>query len=166
MAPNVWNDRYQIRGYWGDTTATLDWCEENYIVLSFIAEFWNTISNIFLIFPPLFLLYFAIKQRMDITVIIGIFSIFLVGVGSACFHASLTYETQMLDELPMLVAGSFLLFHMMTITFVWPSVWSLFIAIAVSLFCITTICTYLIVNDPLLHEAAYGFLVSYISNFE
>lgn len=34
MAPAV--DR---EGYWGPTTSTLDWCEENYTVTLFVAEF-------------------------------------------------------------------------------------------------------------------------------
>lgn len=34
MAPAV--DR---EGYWGPTTSTLDWCEENYAVTRYIAEF-------------------------------------------------------------------------------------------------------------------------------
>jgi len=36
-------------GYWGKRTATIDWCESNYEVTSFIAEFWNTISNLVMI---------------------------------------------------------------------------------------------------------------------
>lgn len=34
MAPAV--DR---EGYWGPTTSTLDWCEENYALTQFVAEF-------------------------------------------------------------------------------------------------------------------------------
>lgn len=34
MAPAV--DR---KGYWGPTTSTLDWCEENYVVTLYVAEF-------------------------------------------------------------------------------------------------------------------------------
>ena len=35
LAPSV-NDRV---GYWGKPTATIDWCEENYVVNHYIAEF-------------------------------------------------------------------------------------------------------------------------------
>ena len=28
-----------IEGFWGDVTSTLDWCEENYVVSAFLAEF-------------------------------------------------------------------------------------------------------------------------------
>ncbi|CAB4417810.1 unnamed protein product [Rhizophagus irregularis] len=31
--------------FWGETTATLDWCEENYIVHKYIAEFINTTTK-------------------------------------------------------------------------------------------------------------------------
>ena len=69
-------------GFWGDTTATLDWCETNYEVTStelmgttmtsllpflksmsllqvswYIAEFWNTITNLSMILPPLWGIY-------------------------------------------------------------------------------------------------------------
>lgn len=33
-------------GYWGPVTSTMDWCESNYVVTEYVAEFYNSISNI------------------------------------------------------------------------------------------------------------------------
>lgn len=160
MAPNVWTDRYKIKGYWGYTTSTLDWCEENYIVLRYVAEFWNTISNVLLVVLPLCLIYSYYKQGLAYIHIVAVFSLFMVGIGSTLFHGTLLYEMQMLDELPMLIAASFLVFNMMTITTADGSVWKLLVGLIISLFCISAIVIYLVVNDPLFHEACYGILVS------
>lgn len=29
-----------LEGYWSPRTASIDWCEANYVVSSYIAEFW------------------------------------------------------------------------------------------------------------------------------
>jgi hypothetical protein len=33
-------------GYWGDVDATIEWCEWNYVVTPYVAEFWNTVSSL------------------------------------------------------------------------------------------------------------------------
>ncbi|KAJ7418207.1 Alkaline ceramidase 3 [Willisornis vidua] len=98
-------------GYWGSPTSTLEWCEENYAVSSYIAEFWNTVSNLIFILPPI---YGAIQTYRD-----GLEKRYLaaylcltgwsrgvmvstldsesqgpVGLGSWCFHMTLKYEMQ------------------------------------------------------------------------
>merc|ERR1711934_283612 len=37
------------QGYWGDPTSSIDWCESNYVVSFYIAEFWNTISSFLMV---------------------------------------------------------------------------------------------------------------------
>lgn len=39
----------QTAGYWGEVTASVDWCEPNYAWTPFVAEFWNTISSLAMI---------------------------------------------------------------------------------------------------------------------
>lgn len=85
--------------------STIDWCEPNYAVTPYVAEFWNSISSLWMVFLGL---YGAYKHKNLFNVIpCQIYSMFflltLVGVGSAVFHAHLTFGTQLLDELPMLL---------------------------------------------------------------
>ncbi|KAL6934424.1 hypothetical protein ACO0OL_002967 [Hanseniaspora opuntiae] len=88
---------------WGNVTSTIDWCEENYVQSSFIAEFCNTISNFSYVFVSFYLFYSLRKigiseLRFKLTML-GLLS---VGIGSAMFHMSLRYDCQLLDELPMI----------------------------------------------------------------
>ncbi|KAM0005849.1 putative ceramidase [Helianthus debilis subsp. tardiflorus] len=35
-----------ISSFWGPVTSSHEWCEKNYVVSSYVAEFYNTISTI------------------------------------------------------------------------------------------------------------------------
>ena len=48
----------ETEGFWGPVTASIDWCEENYERTPYLAEFWNSISSLFL-FLFLFLFVFV-----------------------------------------------------------------------------------------------------------
>ena len=90
--------------------STLDWCERNYAVLSFVAEFWNTVSNVAMVVLALVglracaLLGLARHHRASFAGLLAI------GVGSAAFHGTLLYGAQLLDELPMIWATSAFLY--------------------------------------------------------
>ena len=41
-------------GFWGLPSSTINWCETNYEVNHYIAEFWNTITNLGMILPSIY----------------------------------------------------------------------------------------------------------------
>ncbi|KAI4877802.1 hypothetical protein NFI96_012656 [Prochilodus magdalenae] len=89
-------------GYWGRPTSTLDWCEENYVVSFYIAEFWNTVSNLIMILPPIYGALQTFKDGLEVRYVCSFLGLAAVGIGSWCFHMTLQYEMQLLDELPMI----------------------------------------------------------------
>ena len=86
-------------GFWGIPTASIDWCEQNYAVTPFVAEFWNTLSSLAMVTAGLVGLS-SRRFAREIRVAFGL--LVLVGLGSVAFHGTLRFELQMLDELPML----------------------------------------------------------------
>ena len=53
----------ETSGYWENVTATIDWCEINYEVTYYVAEFWNTISNLVMILLPIYCIYWSLRQK-------------------------------------------------------------------------------------------------------
>ncbi|KAF9952590.1 Alkaline ceramidase 3 [Mortierella alpina] len=95
-------------GFWSPHTASVDWCESNYAVSFYIAEFWNTISNVAcLAAATLAYLSFPGNERRFryLFVTFGI-----IGLGSTLFHGTLRHKMQLLDELPMLYSATMILF--------------------------------------------------------
>jgi dihydroceramidase len=91
-----------MSSFWDPVTSTIDWCEENYAVTPYIAEFWNTISNLAYIILGLYGLHqsWNHEKRFKVTFL----CLILVGVGSIFFHATLKWEGQLSDEIAMLMA--------------------------------------------------------------
>ncbi|RUS78813.1 hypothetical protein EGW08_013431 [Elysia chlorotica] len=54
-----------VEGYWGKQTATLDWCEENYAVTYYVAEFWNTLSNALMLLSPAVMVSLGLKENHE-----------------------------------------------------------------------------------------------------
>lgn len=98
-------EKQPLLGFWGDPTSTLDFCEENYTVNFYMAEFWNTLTNVSMIVPPLVGLVASRRQGLELRYTVSYMLLLVVGIGSACFHGTLMYKMQLLDELPMLFAA-------------------------------------------------------------
>lgn len=87
--------------FWGPVTSTIELCEENYTHSSYIAEFYNTISNIPCIFLALIGLINALRQRFEKRFSVLHISNMILAIGSAMFHATLQHVVQQSDETPM-----------------------------------------------------------------
>jgi dihydroceramidase len=88
-------------GFWGVPSSTVDWCEANYAVTPLICEFFNTVSSLAMVVAGGLgaLLH---RRVLDRWMLLAFGLLGVVGLGSIAFHATLRFEFQMLDELPML----------------------------------------------------------------
>lgn len=118
MAPRPsirYGSNYQATtGFWGDVTGTIDWCEPNYVVTRFIAEFWNSLSNLAFIVPPLVVAW-HLRKQVELPFTLSLVFMALTGIGSFAFHATLTTAGQLWDELGMVWSGLFVLYILVKI---------------------------------------------------
>lgn len=77
-----------LSSFWGPVTSP-EWCEKNYVYSSYIAEFFNTISNIPCILLALIGLINALRQRFEKRFSILHLSNMTLAIGSMIYHATL-----------------------------------------------------------------------------
>lgn len=147
-------------GYWGPVTSTIDWCEENYVVFSFVAEAMNTVTNLGFVLLAGYALRNAIRYNLEWRFKIAGCGFILVGIGSWLFHMTLWYEFQLLDELPMIYATCIPLWSIFSHNRSSRSSTLIALSIAASALFLTAI--YLWQKDPTLHQAAFGLLNVFI----
>ncbi|KZS93477.1 alkaline phytoceramidase [Sistotremastrum niveocremeum HHB9708] len=148
-------------GYWGPVTATLDWCEANYQFSHYVAEVANTFSNLFSISLALYgwrnVSSLGLGTRYHLTFLIFA----LVGVGSFAFHATLLYEAQMADEIPMIWSASQNLFTLYDISPAHPKIsyrkTQLIYGLIVFNIVFTT--AYWYWRNPVFHQVVFAFLM-------
>ncbi|KAI0673761.1 alkaline phytoceramidase [Trametes maxima] len=98
---------FSSRAFWGPVTATLDWCEANYQFSRYIAESANTFSNLVTIALAVFGAWQSVSENLPLRYLAGWAGFALVGIGSFIFHATLLFEAQLMDELPMIYVASY-----------------------------------------------------------
>ncbi|KNE90023.1 hypothetical protein PSTG_16539 [Puccinia striiformis f. sp. tritici PST-78] len=101
-----WSNQPPVEGFWGPPTASIDWCEANYAISRFIAEFTNTVSNFIFVSWAIYGIKKCRDQDLPLPLVLGQVGIALIGIGSFWFHATLRYEWQLGDELPMIFSGA------------------------------------------------------------
>jgi dihydroceramidase len=97
-------------GYWSPRTASVDWCEPNYLHSYYVAEWFNTLSSFAVVLMGLtgviLSLIYSYKKRFFFSFL----AMFIVGCGSVAFHGTLLFQGQALDELPMVWGTQIFLF--------------------------------------------------------
>ncbi|KAG0018109.1 Alkaline ceramidase 3 [Podila clonocystis] len=109
MAPTSVSPEFDKVGYWSPNTASIDWCENNYVITPYIAEFWNSISS-FAIVAVAVTGYFLLPKSCPRRFSVLMQSYAVLGIGSVLFHGTLRHKMQLLDELPMLYSATIVLF--------------------------------------------------------
>ncbi|KAK6122874.1 hypothetical protein DH2020_043400 [Rehmannia glutinosa] len=78
-----------MSSFWGPVTSTHEWCEPNYVYSSYVAEFFNTISNIPCILLALIGLVNSLRQRFEKRFSVLHLSNMTLAIGSMLYHATL-----------------------------------------------------------------------------
>ena len=79
----------EILNFWGPVTSSIDWCEKNYVYSPYIAEFYNTISNIPTIVLTIIGLIVALSQGFEKRFTVLHLSNMVLALGSILFHGTL-----------------------------------------------------------------------------
>lgn len=142
------------KGLWGNPTSTIDWCESNYEVSYYIAEFWNTVSNFIIVLLSLTGYIYAKKDNLETRfLVINLFSL-LVGIGSALFHGTLLYHTQLMDEIPLLYGTACFIYIMKEVSSP-PNTSNKPCIITLTITCAVVTTLYILINNPLIFQLSF-----------
>ncbi|KAJ7269412.1 ceramidase [Mycena haematopus] len=147
-------------GFHGAATSTIDWCEANYQFSYYIAEMANTFSNIATVAVAIYGAYLSTSEYLPRRFIFGYIGIGLIGLGSFWFHATLQFQAQLADELPMIYVTTttlWLLFdHDSGFNF---NARTRLLTVFAVLFNIFFTWTYYINRNPVYHQVVFGVLL-------
>ncbi|KOS21759.1 Alkaline ceramidase [Escovopsis weberi] len=110
------NETAQVLPFWGAQTSYLNFCEEDYVVTRYIAEFINTLSSLtYVAYGVYGLSVSGLGSKNGSTSrIMSYLGLVGVGICSAGYHMTLKYHTQMSDELSMHLLTTPLLHRILT----------------------------------------------------
>lgn len=93
----VANRNHNRTGYWGPPNALHQFCEPHYASTAYVAEFYNSISS--LVFPAVAV--YALTKSEAWECAVCWVALAIVGLGSCAFHATMQWQHELWDEVPM-----------------------------------------------------------------
>ncbi|KAH6959253.1 ceramidase [Fusarium avenaceum] len=146
--------------FWGPQTSYLNFCEEDYVVTRYVAEFINTLSSLTYVAFGLYGLLTSPKFPTGprLASYCG-----LMGVGfcSAGYHMTLKYHTQMSDELSMHLLTTPLIYRLLTFN-ASPQKTRIVGTVLTILFTVVMV-THMVMDEFILHATTFGLGVYIIA---
>ena len=87
---------------WGKIDAAHVFCEPKYATSSYFAEFYNSLSSIVYVVAGGVGLVLSRQWKSDWRIQVAWVMLFVVGIGSIMFHATMRFSMELCDEIPML----------------------------------------------------------------
>ncbi|EWY95174.1 hypothetical protein FOYG_04291 [Fusarium oxysporum NRRL 32931] len=139
--------------FWGPQTSYLNFCEEDYVITRYIAEFINTLSSLTYVAYGLYGLLTSPKfptgpRLASYCGLIG------VGICSAGYHMTLKYHTQMSDELSMHLLTTPLIYRLLSFK-ASPQKTRIVGTVLSILFTIVMV-THMVMDEFVLHATTFG----------
>ncbi|KAH7355309.1 ceramidase [Rhexocercosporidium sp. MPI-PUGE-AT-0058] len=147
-------------GYWSPVTSTLNWCEEDYYVTSYSAEIINSVTNLIFVFLAYKGISSCIRYKHDNVYLAGFISYLIIGLGSFCFHTTLKYPMQLVDELSMIYTTCIMFYAIFSHDRSAFGCTILFFATTFIAVFITTYYHYL--QDPVFHQNMFALLTAIV----
>lgn len=88
-------------GYWPHDS-NINFCEPDYEMTHYVAEFWNTLSSLAMVLVGVSGICLTRWQKLGVEQLLCYLAVGIVGCGSFAFHATLMRTGQVADEIPML----------------------------------------------------------------
>jgi dihydroceramidase len=147
-------------GFWGAHTSTINWCEEDYNMTYYCAELVNTVTNLMFLYLGYTGIRNCLKYSEPPIFILAYLGYTVVGIGSMAFHATLKYEMQLADELPMIYTVCIM--GVATFSYNRSRLFSAGVAALFIFIGWAITAYYLNSKDPVFHQVAYALMTCWI----
>ncbi|KAL4909516.1 hypothetical protein BDW74DRAFT_187591 [Aspergillus multicolor] len=151
-----------VEPFWGPQTSYLNFCEEDYVITRYVAEFINTLSSlIYCTFGLYGISQLSARNQASLSRCIPYYGLIGVGVCSAGYHMTLKYHTQMSDELSMHLLTTPLLYRILT--FQRSAEYTRTVGTILSIAFAIVMVVHMVMDEFLLHAVSFGAAVLLIT---
>ena len=141
---------------WSERDAQSNFCEEDYAITPYIAEFVNTLSNLAYVICGCIGLWRE-RSNSNRTRCIGYYGLIIVGICSGLFHSLLRFWAQMADDLSMFLATAPILYRLLTASSSAQQSQNIALALSATLTLISAI--HVVADEALLHCSTFGVMI-------